>query len=104
MSLGTDRREFTSKLAVLIQYAEALEYGVAIDFVKRCEECPVGHKNSLHKKGLAVDLNLYDADNNYLSSGEEHKALHDFWDDLGGNKRIANDMNHYSYGDYGGVR
>jgi hypothetical protein len=103
LSLGDDRRKFTPLLAVLIQYAQGLGYGVAIDFVKRCDDCPIGHKESLHKMGLAVDLNLY-MGRAYLETGFEHHELHDFWDSLGGNKRIDADLNHYSYGDYGGVR
>ena len=105
MSLGADRRKFTSMLSDLIRHIEhELRYGVAIKFVYRCEDCPIGHKNSLHHKSLAADLDLYSLDGEYLSSGFEHDEIHDFWDDLGGNERIDNDMNHYSYGDYGGVR
>ena len=90
-------------LASLIQYAEELGYGCAIDFVKRCEDCGVGHQNSLHKKSLAADLHLYQ-DGTYITDWTGHEELHDFWDTLGGNERIAHDANHYSYGNYGGVR
>ena len=103
MSLGADRREFTHMLALLVLHAEQLGYGVAADFLKRCEDCPVGHKTSLHKSGLAVDLNLYHG-SKYLTDPKEHTALHDFWDTIGGNERIANDANHYSYGGDGSVR
>ena len=102
MTLGEKRRKFTHMLAMLILHAEDEGFGVAVDFVKRCEDCRVGHRNSTHKKGLAADLHLY-RDGVYLDSGEEHKTLHDFWDSMGGSARIDHDLNHYSLED-GGVR
>ena len=103
MSLGADRRQFTHMLALLILHIEEQDLGVAADFLKRCDDCPIGEKESLHKSGLAIDLNLY-REGTYLSTGEEHKPLHDFWDDLGGNERINNDLNHYSYAGGGSMR
>jgi hypothetical protein len=86
----------------LCQKAEELGYEYAFDFIKRCEECPVGHKKSAHKVGLACDLHLY-RDKEYLSDGSGHRELHDYWDILGGAARIDNDLNHYSC-EYEGVR
>ena len=59
-----------------------------------------GHKkNSNHGLRLAADLNLF-LDNEWLDTGEDmvkaHTIGHDFWDTLGGAKRIKNDLNHYS--------
>jgi hypothetical protein len=81
--------------ALLIQYAHYLGYECAIDYVKRCEDCEVGHVRSLHKSALAMDLNLY-LDGEYVTAGAPHGDLHEMWDLLGGAKRIDNDMNHYS--------
>jgi hypothetical protein len=59
-----------------------------------------GHKpNSNHYIRLAIDLNLF-KDGIWLNQGMEmergHGILHDYWDSLGGAKRIDNDLNHYA--------
>lgn len=103
MLLGDKRRQFSEMLPILCMFIQYCGYRYAIDYVKRCDECEVGHKNSTHKYGLAVDIHLYDKDNKYLSSGVEHQVLHDLWDLLGGAPRIENDLNHYSL-EWKGVR
>lgn len=102
MSLGDKRRRFSQMVGLLIQYAHFLGYECALDYLKRCEDCEVGHDRSLHKQGLALDLNLY-LEGAYLRDSRHHEELHDFWDLLGGAKRIDNDMNHYSIA-HGGMR
>ena len=102
MSLGNKRRQFSQMVALLIQYAHFLGYECAIDYVKRCEDCQVGHDRSLHKQGLAMDLHLY-LEGEYVTTGLPHADLHDFWDLIGGAKRINADMNHYSLA-HGGMR
>jgi len=57
----------------------------------------------VHKSGLGIDLNLYNKNNQYLSSGIHHVLLHDYWDSIGGAPRIDHDMNHYSL-EHQGVR
>jgi hypothetical protein len=94
MTLGQKRCLFTQLLARLIKYAAEAGYGVAVECV-RCHLDGHHRKNSLHYLGLAADLNLY-KDGVYLHTGAGHDILHNFWDSIGGAKRIANDMNHYS--------
>jgi len=96
MSLGDKRRKFTQAKAILVQYAIYRGWLVAEDFLKRCSDCPVGHPTSLHKVGLACDINLY-IDGKFIEDGTGHDELHDLWDLLGGAERISNDMNHYSF-------
>jgi hypothetical protein len=103
MTLGSKRRKFSTMLAQLILYANDEGYGVAVDFVKRCEDCPVGHPRSAHKSGLAADINLYDKEGTYLTDPIHHEFLHDYWDSMEGAERIDNDMNHYSL-EHQGVR
>lgn len=56
---------------------------------------------SLHFEGLAVDIDLFDKDDNYLSTSEAHKPFGLFWESLdpdcrwGGNFHIP-DGDHYS--------
>ena len=59
-----------------------------------------GHKkNSNHGLRLAADLNLF-LEGKWLNKGapmeKAHSLIHDYWDSLGGAKRISNDLNHYS--------
>lgn len=58
-----------------------------------------GHKNSVHKLKLAIDVNLT-KNGVYLegmAAADAHNFLHNFWDMLGGAKRIPHDLNHYSF-------
>jgi hypothetical protein len=103
MTLGDKRRRFTQMLGLLVQYAHLRGYEVCFDFVKRCEECPVGHKTSLHKIGLAADVNLY-KDGRYLETTDDHEPLGLFWEYLGGTwGGRFNDGNHYSL-EHGGMK
>ena len=105
--LGDKRRRFSKMVARLCLEAERLGYEYALDFVRRCNDCPVGHPRSTHKAGLAVDLHLYkrsiDGDLVYIRDWEGHIELHDYWDYMGGSARIGNDANHYSL-EWNGVR
>ena len=103
MSLGADRRKVTHMQALLVLHAEQLGLQLAGKWWYRPKKSGVGHKDSLHHDSLALDFDAY-RDGVYLPSGKEHEALHDYWDSIGGNERILNDMNHYSYGGSGGVR
>jgi len=53
-----------------------------------------GHKNSCHKLKLAVDINF--VVDGVLGGEDLHERLHDWWDSVGGAKRIPHDLNHYS--------
>ena len=55
-----------------------------------------GHPNSCHKLKLAIDINLIDSNGKLVEDDRGHKELHDWWDAIGGAKRILNDINHYS--------
>ena len=101
--LGDKRRLFSKCIHALEAIIIAYGYNYAIDYVKRCAECPIGHPRSTHKAGLAADIHLYDENNNYLDSGLEHELLHDHWDLLGGAPRIDDDLNHYSF-EWEGIR
>ena len=96
MTHSEKRILFSTSLAKLVLYMNQLGYGVAIDYVKRCDDCKVNSKNSVHPDGLAADLNLY-VDGVYITIPEAHVKPHDYWDIMGGAKRIKGDMNHYSF-------
>ncbi len=78
MSLGNERRKFTEAIALLTFYARYYgqhivhqEWFLAVDMAKRCTECPIGDKNSVHKLGLAEDMNLY-IDGIYIEDSTGH--------------------------------
>jgi len=110
-TLKERRIKFTSLVPALIEYAVALGYDPAIAFVKRCQECPIGLRNSLHKDCCAIDIDLYDKDGNYLTEAETHRMLGLYWESLhpqcrwGGNWDRDNkpfepgeiDGNHYEF-------
>ena len=105
MSLGNSQREFTSDIALLILYANAIGYEFTFGDAYRDprlhgkfgEKVSYASKNSEHKRRLAVDLNLF-KDGNYLTSTEDHKPLGNFWESLNQNNVWGgrwNDGNHY---------
>ncbi|MDB4312037.1 hypothetical protein N9937_01275 [bacterium] len=105
MSLGSERRRFSKMISLLTHYIEFLGLDWADDMGKRCKECPVGHPKSTHKSGLARDILLYGPAGEYPhpSWESEYNQLHDFWDFIGGAKRIDDDLNHFSL-EWQGVR
>ena len=105
MSLGQKRRQFSRMKSLLTHYIEFLGHDWAEDQGKRCQDCPVGHPNSTHKAGLAVDIILYGPGGQYPHPSEDsvHSDLHDFWDFIGGAERIPGELNHYSL-EWQGVR
>lgn len=52
-----------------------------------------GSAFSCHKLKLAQDIHFIKGG---AITDEGHKELHDWWDTVGGSKRIPQDMNHYS--------
>lgn len=102
MTLGEQQERFMEALPFLILKAMALGYKVRGGQLRRCNDCKVGLENSTHKNSLAIDLHLF-KDGEYLQDGTGHHELHDYWENLGGAKRIDADLNHYSF-EWEGVR
>ena len=102
-SIRLKQEQFAIAIAQLILHADSLGIGVSFGDAYRDPRLHgemgvqkgYGNKNSCHKARLAVDLNLVDP--------ADHVRLHDYWDKLGGSKRIDNDMNHYSF-EWQGIR
>ena len=93
----------TSRKARLILYAESLGYAMKETYSLRCSDCKVGHPRSLHKEALASDFVIITGGIVDPVSEKKHAKLHDFWDMLGGSKRIKKDLGHYSTA-YRGMR
>ena len=100
------RVTFTTRIAELILYANQNGIEVLIDWVKRdaktqhrmfeakLSKCDGYKKLSEHQTGTAADL--YVVKNNELSWDEDkYNFLHDYWEELGGGKRIKWDLGHF---------
>lgn len=96
MKLGAKQEKFGVALSLLTQYATYLGYGVRKGYLRRCRDCPVGKKNSVHKDKLAQDLLLF-YNGKEVKSDTAYHQLHDFWDLLGGAPRIEGDLGHFSF-------
>ena len=95
--LQKKQARFAVAVAKLILWADEKGYEVTFGDAYRHPDCPYGHPRSLHKKRLAVDLNLF-RDGRYLRSTDDHMRLGIQWESMGGSwgGRFA-DGNHYSF-------
>jgi len=113
MTLGDKQRLFTRCVASLLEFAHSRGYEVTFGDAFRDprlhgamgEKKGYGHRNSNHKKKLAIDLNLF-LDGKYLRLDKDHEPLGLYWESLhplcvwGGR---FNDGNHYSL-EHNGMR
>lgn len=114
-SLGDLQQIFSLYITYLIQFAYKSGYTISVGEFLRLDvqaeanaKSGAGIKNSLHKKKLAADLNLFKA-GKYLSETSAHKPLGDYWESLSTEHVICHwggkfgDGNHYSIG-YKGIK
>ena len=104
-TLGQKQRRFTKMLQVLLERAHDMGYELTVGDAfrdprvfgihgdKKAGSYSAAYSN--HKLRLAIDLNLF-KDGEYLTTDEAHAPLKDFWESIGGGKRIPGDSNHYS--------
>jgi hypothetical protein len=103
LSLGKHQEKFSHMVYLLFGKAFELGYDIRIEHCKRCDNCPVGHKISLHKLKLAIDLSLF-KNGRFLCDTHDHKPLGEFWESIGGSwGGRFQDGNHYSLS-YKGMR
>lgn len=109
MTLGKRQELFAKLLPRLLDYIHEQGYRVRIGDVFRDprvhgewgEKKGYSAAYSVHKLKLAVDLNLFDKDGNYLTDTESHYQFGRYWESLhplcrwGGSFTPA-DGNHYS--------
>jgi len=96
MKLYKKQWRFAQMVQLLVGYARLEGYELTYGDAYRDDRCDYGHPDSLHRSRLAVDFNLFKNGELEQKNGPGHKKLHDFWDAIGGAKRIDNDLNHYS--------
>lgn len=95
-----EQQQFSRMVLQLL--AKAFELGYEVTFGEAWNAAGVGHMpDSLHYIRLAIDLNLFRA-GVWLQSTEDHRALGEWWESIGGTwGGRFKDGNHYSLA-YGG--
>lgn len=101
MSTSKRQQLFASLLPRLIDYIYEQGYACTLGDAFRDDRVPYGHANSLHRKRLAIDLNLF-KDGKYLQETEDHAPFGEYWCSLHPDNRWGGmdggDGNHYSHG------
>ena len=83
MNLG-DKQELFSKMYMkLLIFVHDKGYGVRQKYLLRCKDCKIGHKRSLHKSSLAIDIVLT-KDDNLFSQTEDYLEAGEYWESIGG--------------------
>ena len=106
--LEDEQEIFSLNVAKLIEFIYKNKYSCTIGEAYRTEEQSLiyakegkGIVNSLHKKRLAVDLNIFTAAGKYLSKTEDYKIFGAYWESLhpknkwGGRFKSRPDGNHF---------
>jgi hypothetical protein len=102
-TLREKQSRFALMVARLLLKSAALGYEVTLGDAYRDERCPYGHQRSLHKKRLAIDLNLF-KDGIFVRTTEGHKELGEWWESIGGSwGGRFQDAPHFSLS-HGGMR
>jgi hypothetical protein len=99
MSLSKKQQDFARHVADLIHQIYARGYACTFGHAYRCQDCPIGMTDSVHKSRLAVDLNLF-KDGEYLTDTEDYRQFGMYWEALGEHNRWGgawDDGNHFSY-------
>lgn len=104
MTLRQKQSKFVRLIGELIDFAYANGYELTFGDAYRSPEVKYGHKKSLHRKRLAIDLNLF-RDGKYLTKTEDYTLLGDYWQYILGGTwgGTFGDGNHFSLA-HGGMK
>ena len=92
---------FTRLLSKLLNYIHESGYEVTVGDAYRNPNVNFGYgkPNSLHKVRLAIDLNLFDKNDNFLKNTKDHEPFGKYWESLSDEAVWGgrfDDGNHYS--------
>lgn len=94
MTLRQKQSLFVLMITELLKHIEKSGYDVT--FAEAYRRRGVGKEWSLHRKRLAIDLNLF-KNGRYLTSTKSHERFGKVWETMGGTwGGRFNDGNHYS--------
>jgi len=102
--LSEKQAKFSSMVGKLLGFVDTLPgYSVTLGDAYRDPRVTYGHKKSLHRQRLAIDLNLF-IDGTYRTEGAAHLPLGLYWESIGGSwGGRFDDANHYSLA-HGGMK
>ena len=102
-TLREKQSRFAIMAARLILKASELGYDVTLGDAYRDERCNYGHPRSLHRKRLAIDLNLF-LEGRFMRTIDGYRELGEWWKSEGGSwGGDFGDAPHFSL-EHGGVR
>ncbi len=93
---------FAQKVARLILYIEGEGYHVTLGDALAYKVDGRHTASSKHYDKLAIDLNLFDSEWNYMTETEDHLPFGEYWESIGGTwggRFVRKDGNHYSWGE-----
>ena len=91
---------FAQKIARLILYIESEGYHVTFGDASAYKADGRHTSFSKHYERLAIDLNLFDAEWNWMQETSDHTKFGEYWESLGGTwGGRFRDGNHYSWGE-----
>jgi len=105
MRLNPKQWRHTRCTAVLLLHMIEAGYHPRMAYAKRSKEeaTRLGFSDSNHIRYLAVDIDLFDSNGNFLSDTQSHRRFGEFWKTLdsdavwGGDFPHKPDGNHYSF-------
>ena len=102
MALNPKQWRFQECIELLEHYMRVKGYKVRGSWLYRDPPAALrlGKEDSVHTKYLAKDIDLFDADGNYLGNTEDHREFGEFWKTLDSSARWGGDHddgNHYSF-------
>lgn len=105
MALSDIQKEFCLDVARLIEFIFetgcACTFGEAYRTKEQAEiyaKQGIGIKNSLHCERLAIDLNLFSPEGEYLTKTDDYQIFGNYWESLNDNNKWGgrfNDGNHF---------
>jgi hypothetical protein len=96
MTLREKQSKFTKMVGELILFAYENGYELTLGNAYRSSRDPTGSRKSLHRKRLAIDINLF-IEGKYQRTTRAHEPLGEFWKSIGGTwGGDFGDGNHYS--------
>ena len=96
-TLSQKQQRFFFMFQILMAFIHDHGYHATFGDAFRDDRCVYGQPFSLHRKRLAVDINLIDQEGNWLQKTEDHLKCGEFWESMGGSwGGRFKDGNHYS--------
>lgn len=78
-SLSDQQKLFASLVPRLIDHIYDQGYACTFGDAYRSPRVQYGHDNSMHRRRLAIDLNLFDKRGDYLTDSSDYRFAGEYW-------------------------